>query len=117
MENKNKSVRNIFIGVFAAIILYCGLMQTDKLLAIFNSVKKMLSPFIVGGVIAFILNVPMRLFEKMLGSIKNFGLRRTLAITFTFIFVALILGIVFILLIPVVSYLGVYLGYILKENI
>lgn len=115
MENKNKSVRNIFIGVFAAIILYCGLMQTDKLLAIFNSVKKMLSPFIVGGVIAFILNVPMRLFEKMLGGIKNFGLRRTLAITFTFIFVALILGIVFILLIPAVTETVTDLGPKLKQ--
>ena len=91
MEGNKKSVRNIFIGVFAAILLYCGLMQTDKVLTIFNALKKMLAPFVVGGVIAFILNVPMRLFERMLKGIKNFGFRRSIAITCTFIFVALIL--------------------------
>jgi len=115
MESNKKTVRNIFIGVFAAILLYCGLMQTDKVLSIFNAIKKMLSPFIVGGVIAFILNVPMRLFEKMLGKIKNFGLRRTLAITLTFIFVALILGVVILLLVPAISKTVADLGPTLKK--
>lgn len=100
MENNKKSVRNIFLGVFAAIILYCALMQTDKVASIFKFIKDMLSPFIVGGVIAFILNVPMRSFEKLLKGIKADGFRRVLAITLTFVFVALILAVVFILLIP-----------------
>lgn len=115
MEGNKKNVRNIFLGVFAAIILYCGLMQTDKVLTIFNSIKKMLAPFIVGGVIAFILNVPMRLIERMLGGIKSFGFRRTLAITFTFIFVALILGLVVLLLVPALSETIADLGPTLKK--
>ena len=116
MENNNKiKLRYIFLGIFAAVVLYCGLMQIDKVMAIFNAVKKMLSPFIVGGVIAFILNVPMRLFERMLGGIKNFGFRRTLAITMTFVFVTLILGAVFVLLIPAVSETIGDLGPILKK--
>jgi len=114
-SSNKKSVRNIFIGVFVAILLYCGLMQTDKVLSIFNAVKKMLSPFIVGGVIAFILNVPMRLFEKMLGKIKNFGLRRTLAITLTFVFVALIIGVVILLLVPAITETTADLGPTLKK--
>ena len=115
MEGNKKNVRNIFLGVFAAIILYCGLMQIDKVLTIFNSIKKMLAPFIVGGVIAFILNVPMRLIERMLGGIKSFGLRRTLAITFTFIFVALIFGLVVLLLVPALSETIADLGPTLKK--
>lgn len=103
MEGNKKNIRKIFIGVFVAILLYCGLMQTEKVSSILNSIKTMLSPFIVGGVIAFIFNVPMRLFEKMLGKIKNFGLRRTLAITLTFVFVALIFGVVILLLAPAIS--------------
>lgn len=99
MENK-KTVRNIFIGIFGAIILYCALMQTDKVASVFAFVKQMLAPFIVGGVIAFILNVPMRMFERMLKPIKANGIRRTLAITMTFVFVGLILAVVFVLLIP-----------------
>ncbi len=115
MEGNKKNIRNIFIGVFVAILLYCGLMQTEKVLFIFNAVKTMLSPFIVGGVIAFILNVPMRLFEKMLGGIKSFGFRRTVAITLTFIFVALILGVVVLLLVPAVSETLADLGPALKK--
>lgn len=115
MESNKKTVRNIFIGVFAAVLLYCGLMQMDKVLSILNAIKKMLSPFIVGGVIAFILNVPMRLFERMLGGIKQPGLRRTLSITFTFIFVALIIGVVVLLLVPAVSETIADLGPTLKR--
>ena len=114
-SNKKIRVRNIFIGVFAAILLYAGLMQTDKVLAIFNAVKKMLAPFIVGGVIAFILNVPMRLFERMLGGVKSFGFRRTLAITFTFVFVVLIFGVVILLLVPAISETTADLGPTLKK--
>lgn len=99
MEGKSK-LRKIFIGVFAAIVLFCALMQTDKVGGIFRFIKDMLDPFIVGGVVAFILNVPMRMFEKWLKRIKANGLRRTLAITLTFIFVGLILAGVFVLLIP-----------------
>ncbi len=100
MEINKKTLRNILLGIFGAIILYCALMQTEKVGAIFNFIKSMLAPFIVGGVVAFILNVPMRLFERLLKGIKKNGLRRTLAISLTFIFVGLILAGVFILLIP-----------------
>lgn len=103
MESSKKTVKHVFFGVFAAIILYSALMQIDKVLAIFDFIKKMLAPFIVGGVIAFILNVPMRLFENMLKFVKRDSLRRTLAIMITFVFVGLILAIVFMLLIPEVS--------------
>ena len=99
-DTKKKNIRNIFIGVFAAIVLFCALLQTDKVASIFHFIQDMLAPFVVGGVFAFILNVPMRLFERMLKGIKRDGLRRTLAITLTFVFVGVILAIVFMLLIP-----------------
>ena len=100
MEINKKMIRKILLCIFGAIILYCALMQTEKVGAIFSFIKNMLAPFIVGGVVAFILNVPMRSFEKLLKGIKNDGLRRTLSITLTFIFVGLILAVVFMLLIP-----------------
>lgn len=99
---KKKSTKKIIIYIFLGIVLYSALMQTEKVLAIWDSVKSMLSPFVVGGVIAFILNVPMRLFEKMFKGVKSFAVRRTLAITVTLIFVSLIFVGVGMLLVPAV---------------
>lgn len=60
----------------------------------------MLSPFLVGACIAFVMNVPMRGIEKRLSGIKNAGARRSLAIFLTLILFILVLTAVFWLLIP-----------------
>ena len=59
-----------------------------------------MSPFITGGCIAFILNVPMRFIENKLSRIAGAGLRRAVALILTFIAIAIVLGGVFLLLIP-----------------
>ena len=59
-----------------------------------------LSPFILGGCLAFIANVPMRFFENKLLKVENPGFRRAIALVLTFIAVAIVLGGVFLLLIP-----------------
>lgn len=115
MEGNKHTIRNVFLGVFGAIILYCALMQTEKVASIFRFIKDMLSPFIVGGVIAFILNVPMRAIEKMLKGIKSDSFRRVVAITLTFVFVGLILAFVFVLLIPEIAQTISDLGPVLEQ--
>ena len=67
---------------------------------VLDAALDILSPFITGGCIAFILNVPMRFFENKLTRIEGIGLRRTVALLLTFIAVAIVLGGVFLLLIP-----------------
>ena len=59
-----------------------------------------LSPFIVGAVIAFILNVPMRFFERHLKFVQKAGLRRSIALLLTLVCGALVITAVFSLLIP-----------------
>ena len=95
-----KTLRNIFIGVAICIVLYWGLHDAERLEKIVNVFKDMLSPFILGAGLAFILNVPMRAFEGWLTVIPNQTLRRCLALLMTFAFVALIVAVVFMLLIP-----------------
>ncbi len=95
-----KTLRRIFLGVVGCIVLYWILHETDRVNAVFRTIWHMLSPFGVGAVLAFIFNVPMRRFERLLSKIPKKGIRRTLAIVLTLASVVLVLTIVIQLLIP-----------------
>lgn len=99
MDEKKKKVRSVFFVAAACIILYWLLMDTDRIWQYYDKIVSILSPFIIGAVIAFILNVPMRAFERMFKFIKKDGLRRALAITLTLFSVLLVLAIILPMLI------------------
>ena len=103
LEINKKTLRNIFLGVAACIILYWILHETERFKVVFTTVKNVLSPFVIGSVLAFIINVPMRSIENMLGKIDNKIARRVIAVLLTFVLVALVLTLVFSLLIPQVT--------------
>ena len=100
MHIVKKTLRNIFLGVIACIVVYWILHEGERASSIFNTIGNVLSPFVVGAGLAFVLNVPMRAFENLLKGVKNAQLRRVLAILMSFICVVLILTLVFVLLIP-----------------
>jgi len=100
VELNKKTLRNIFLGVAGCILLYWLLHETERLKVIWGSVVNVLSPFLVGAALAFVLNVPMRAIERLLRKIKKDGLRRALAIVLTLLVVALVLTGVIWLLVP-----------------
>ena len=95
-----KTLRNVFLGVISCIILYWALRDTERLSGALGVILGVISPFVLGAGLAFILNVPMRAFEGLMSDISNAGLRRLVAVLLTVIFLILILAIVFWLLIP-----------------
>ena len=100
MNIDKKTIRNLFLIAAGCICFYFILNETDKLKAAWSGVMGLLSPFLLGAAIAFILNVPMRGIEAKLGKIKSDGLRRATAILLTLLsFVVVIVGVV-LLLIP-----------------
>lgn len=103
MEVNKKTLRTIFLGAAGCILLYWLLHETERMKAILNAGLSILSPFIVGAAIAFILNVPMRPVERWLKGISNPGARRALAILLTMLIILLALTGVFYLLIPQVG--------------
>lgn len=103
MQIDKKTLRNVFIGVISCIVLYWILHEGERVGAAVTFVKNLLSPFIIGACLAFILNVPMRAYERLLKGIKKDGLRRLIAVVLTFISVLLVLALVFALLIPQLS--------------
>ena len=100
MEINKKTMRNIFLGVVGCIVLYWLLHETERMGKLLSTVWGILSPFIIGAVFAFILNVPMRAIERQLKGIQKPGRRRALAILLTMLAVLLVLASVIWLLVP-----------------
>lgn len=103
MEINKKTLRSIFWGVAGCIVLYWLLHETERVRSVFAVIKSVASPFIIGAVLAFIINVPMRSIERLLTKLKNERLRRIAALSLTFVALLLVLTLVFWLLIPQVS--------------
>lgn len=100
MEINKKTLKNIFLIAVGCIILYWILHETERLNAVLGVVGSILSPFLIGAGLAFVINVPMRRIESFLTGIKNAGARRAVAILLTIIVISLVIALVFWLLIP-----------------
>ena len=100
-EFNKKTLFRVFLGACGCIVLYWLLHETDRVKNFFNIVTGVLAPFIFGGVLAFILNVPMRAIENgLFKKMRNGNLKRVLAVILTFIAMLLVVALVFWLLIP-----------------
>lgn len=100
MHIERKTLRNIFLGVIACILLYWILHETERVKSVIDFVSGILFPFAFGAALAFVVNVPMRAIEGLLIKIKKNALRRTLALLITVVAILLVLALVFWLLIP-----------------
>ena len=100
MQIEKKTLRRIFFGVVGCILLYWVLHQSAQVGRVLRFLGSILSPFVIGAAMAFVLNVPMRAYEKRLKKIKKAKLRRTVAILLTVLSVLLVLSLVIALLIP-----------------
>ena len=95
-----KVSRGFVIAVFALIVGYMLLRETERVKMIWNFLKGIFSPFILGALLAFILNVPVRFFETKLGILKNEKVRRITAICLMLLAVVLVIAAVLLLLVP-----------------
>ena len=100
MEVNKKALRSLFGGVILCIVVYWLLHETERVGRVFEWFTGLISPFVLGAALAFILNVPMRAIEKLLGGVSKPGVRRALALFLTFVAIILVLALVVILLIP-----------------
>ena len=100
MELNKKTIRTIFLGVAGCIFLYWLLHETERLTSVVKTGLNVLSPFIIGAAIAFVLNVLMRWIEGLLKKVKSPGLRRGLAIVLSLLVVFAVLFLVVNLLVP-----------------
>lgn len=102
LKNELSDIKKWIILILVAVISYWGLNNFNIITNTIKTIFSVLFPFILGGVLAFILNIPMFQIEnKLKKKIKNKdGLVRTIAILLSLLLLVLIIAFVSLLLIP-----------------
>ena len=100
MKKDILEMRKWIILILIAIFSYWGLNNFDKLLGVINTGYKVLEPFILGGAIAFVLNILVNKIEKYLD--KWMKKRRPKLVRFMAIILSLL---IFILIIVFTAFL------------
>lgn len=95
MESEKKDLRNLLKVIIIAIIIYWGINNFGIIGNVFGKIIEIVFPFILGGALAFILNIPMTFFENKLSKIKN-KKRKSLINKNLIRFISLILAIIVI---------------------
>ena len=103
MQIDKKTIRKVFWVAVGSIFFYWLLHETERASKLWNAFAGICAPFVIGAVLAFILNVPMRAFERHLKFIRNEGLRRALGIVLTLAAIVLLFYGVIRLLVPEIS--------------
>ncbi|MGN8895778.1 AI-2E family transporter [Flavonifractor sp. HCP28S3_F3] len=89
---------SLLVVLLLAILFYVGLTHFDVIAVRIKMFMKVLSPFIAGFAIAYLLNTPMCFFERKL--YKNNKYRRVLAITTVYLLALAVVVILLNLIIP-----------------
>ena len=102
---KFRSRKDILIVITYVAIIVFGLVNFDKILTILSYIFKVFSPFIIGTVLALILNVLINFIEKKIfGKVKETKtwnkVKRPLSISMSLVLVFLVVFFVMNLLIP-----------------
>ena len=102
MDIDKKTLRNIALAAFGVLAGYWCLQNLSLLAKGLEMLAGLISPFLLGCAIAFILNVPMRAVERHLGSggRRMAKLRRPLAFVLTLALVAGILALASLVIVP-----------------
>ena len=106
MKNKiDQELKNGMILVAFGIVLYIVLSHFSIVLQILKQILSIFSPFLLGLIFAFILNVPMNMIEKRLdkkkkGKVLNPSLKRGISLSISVVTVLLIFIFVVALIIP-----------------
>lgn len=89
MDWNRDQIKQRLLVVCGGVAFFCALQNLPAVVGAFRWVAGVMSPFLVGGAIAFILNVPMRAIESWLPAGKRGkGFRRPLALVLTLAAVA-----------------------------
>ncbi len=100
MELNDSTIKKLrWLIIFTVIAVVAGI-NYRSLFALIVRIVGILTPFLLGGVMAFVLNVPMRAIERILPVKKESQFRRPFSLVLTFVFVIGILLVVTFVVMP-----------------
>ncbi len=109
MKEEKKEFKKWIILILVAVIAFWAINNLSTLGNILGKIVSIIFPFILGGSLAFILNIPMTFFERKLINISKSSkkkkirkrkLLRIFAIIFAFAVIILILSLIINLIVP-----------------
>ena len=97
MEWNKQTIKHLLLVVCGGVAFYCLLQNLGLVIGGLRWLLGILTPFILGAAVAFVLNVPMRAIERHMGSGKGKGakLRRPVALVLTLVALCAVLTLVF----------------------
>lgn len=87
----------------AAILFYFALLRTDVIFAIGAKVLEVAKPFLIGGAMAFVINVPMKKIEALLKNTKMKKGHRGIALILTLLLLLLFISCFLLIVVPQLS--------------
>lgn len=95
-----KTLRKITFIIAGAILLNWALQNMSPIGGFLGYIMNIITPFIVGFCIAFILNAPMRAIEGKLSSLRHPTLRRLVSLLLTIVIMISVIMMVMLIIIP-----------------
>ena len=100
----NRQLKNILYGTGFGVVLFVFLTNYGKVVGSVHGVISMLQPLLIGGVLAFVLNVPMKriesVLEKKLCKKGRFTSYRGISLFLTILAIIGVLAILCVVVIP-----------------
>ena len=103
MELSQRNIRKILYIVILSIVIFLGLQNIGTVMQVAKTGLGLLTPFFLGGAMAFFLNVPLQLIEKKFFSSRRKLVgkaKRPVSIILSILLVAAIVVLVILLLVP-----------------
>ena len=108
MEWNKQNIKGLLLVVCGGVAFYCALQNLDVVWGAVRGLLGILAPFLLGGALAFVLNVPMRAIERHLlqNSRRGAKLRRPLALVLTLLAVLGVLALASLVIGPGIAEAG-----------
>ena len=102
MELNRQTIKKMFLLICGAIAFFLALQNLKVVFGGIHTLVGMLSPFLLGGAIAFVLNVPMRAIERKLfaKSRKQNKMKRPISLVLALLMVVGILTLAGLVIVP-----------------
>ncbi|WP_283675317.1 AI-2E family transporter [Butyricicoccus sp. Marseille-Q5471] len=105
MNFNKENIKQIMLLIAFTVLFYVCLQNISMVLAVLRYFLRLLAPFLIGACLAFILNVPMRFFEKKLFSGQKISrklrkMKRVLSLILTLTVVFGVIVVVLFMVVP-----------------
>lgn len=101
MNLNRKNMQKIMLLILFTAAVLCGVLRWEAVVHSIGILAGVLSPFVIGGAMAFILNVPMNFIEnKLFAKKKKTGWMRAVSLVLAILLVASIIFLVAFVVIP-----------------